>query len=554
MTSIELLEKAQSLLSECNDIVNILEEWKTCNPTLKVDGLQKMTSTLLAEQKFLEKVAVTSAEDIKAVQITSSNVPYLKSLVAALVKSRNPVAVRKTFSYSLDPFTVIEPSEKFKALPANRHKGGPAIAKLTSSSANPTPLSSKLKNLQSFHVKVDLVADHGKSWLRINAGSSWSLIHEFAGMEDDDSDEEDQENKDDQDQDNQTQREGSPLKPVHVSKDTHPDLAVLVRSLVLAADQNRLHYFHRPLITVHFAGIQAGENMQLEEMIYKSVRVAKVASSIEDGSFHQFPVECVLGPIEVPSDLSLADSTPPMDAAFDPFLIPVDVDDMAYFTPTLHLDITTLMALCSILCHTVRPNPDLFTSPPLMLQAQQEHETPLLPLLAKIFHGRDRLVMSRAAATRFKAILSVIGGPEEQWRGSVIIHDPLEEGTADKDEDAIRKRWQKGSDWACQYGVFATGPPRIDVIEDLDTRELPKEDEGKGDMTRREQNMTDLHTKIFITGHNARLTTLTANLVGYRTVIRMHEVPEDISIWFHAPRSLAEAKLPDGHSASSELA
>lgn len=56
MTSIELLEKAQSLLSECNDIVHLLEGWKTCNPTLKVDGLQKMTSTLLAEQKFLEKV------------------------------------------------------------------------------------------------------------------------------------------------------------------------------------------------------------------------------------------------------------------------------------------------------------------------------------------------------------------------------------------------------------------------------------------------------------------------------------------------------------------
>ncbi|KAF9387413.1 hypothetical protein CPC16_007047 [Podila verticillata] len=547
MTSIELLEKAQSLLSECNDIVDMLDGWKSCNPTLNIDGLQKMTSTLLAEQKFLEKVATTPAEDIKAVQITSSNVPYLKSLVAALVKSCNPVAVRKTFSYSLDPFTVIEPSEKFKALPASRLKGGPAITKLTSSDDNSTPLSSRLNNLQSFHVKVDLVADHGKSWLRINAGSAWSLVHEFAGMEDDDSDEEEEEDSEDQD-DDQTHKD-QPHKPVHVSKDTHPDLALLVRSLVLAADQNRLHYFHRPLVTIHFAGIQEGENTQLEEMIHKSVRLGKVASSIKDGSFHQFPVECVLGPIDTPSDLSLSDSTPPTDATFNPFHIPLDVDDMAYFTPTIHLDITTLMALCSFLCHTVRPNPDLFTSPPLMLQAQQEHKTPLLPLLAKIFHGRERLVMSRAAATRFKSILSVIGGPEEQWRGSVMIHDEEEStGDKDKDMDAIRERWLKGSDWAHQYGVFATGPPRIDVIEDLDTREAPQGDESKGEMSRREQNMTDLHTKIFMTGHNARLTTLTANLVGYRTVIRMHQLPEDISIWFHAPRSLAEAKLPEGYS------
>lgn len=52
----ELLQRAQSLLQECNDIAASLDQWKQQNPTLDVDGLQAMTSVLLAEQKFLTKV------------------------------------------------------------------------------------------------------------------------------------------------------------------------------------------------------------------------------------------------------------------------------------------------------------------------------------------------------------------------------------------------------------------------------------------------------------------------------------------------------------------
>lgn len=52
----DLLQRAQFLLQECNTIITSLEAWRACNSTLEVDGLQKMTSTLLAEQKFLEKV------------------------------------------------------------------------------------------------------------------------------------------------------------------------------------------------------------------------------------------------------------------------------------------------------------------------------------------------------------------------------------------------------------------------------------------------------------------------------------------------------------------
>ncbi|KAF9200541.1 hypothetical protein BGZ49_009207 [Haplosporangium sp. Z 27] len=586
----ELLQRAQSLFQECNDIVTSLEVWKAANPTLEVDGLQKLTSALHSEQKFLEKVASTPSEEIKPVQITSSNVPYLKSLVWALIHSKNPVAVRKVFSYTLDPFTVIEPTEKFKALPpkqgkGNPKKGGNNVMQLS----NSNPLSTTLANEQTFQVKVDVVADHGKSWLRINAGSVWSLVHEFAGMEDDSDEEEDEDEDECEDDTQETATHSRTKKPIHVSKDTHPDMTLLTRSLVLAADQNKLHYTQRPDVTLRFAGILPEESPALESMIHKSVRVGSVAQSLSSGNYESFPVKVVFGPIDSSSSPTNAGtmSSTPLDPSFAPFSIPESVDDMVLFTKTLHLDITTLMALSSFLCHVIRPDPSLFTSPPLVLQAQQEHNQPLLPLLAKIFEGRDRLVMSRTAAARFKTILTVIGGPEEKWRGQVMIHDPLENKVeVVEDEQSIKERWVRGSDWAQQYGVFADGPPRIEVIEDIinesskqDLREqttvsssssssplsssppspsaslemgsLELNEDSSSSLggnasgpSRRELNVTELHTRIFSTGYYARLTTLTANQVGYRAVIRMGQVPDEISVWNHSPRSLAEAKLP----------
>ncbi|KAG0068328.1 hypothetical protein BGZ90_000628 [Linnemannia elongata] len=564
----ELLQRAQSLLQECNDIAASLDQWKQQNPTLDVDGLQAMTSVLLAEQKFLTKVASTPADEIKPAQMGASNVPYLKSLVAALVNSKNPVAVNRTFKYVLDPYTIIEPSEKFRALPlptaptnpqgkqhrkqgqsaskASTGKPGSNIMKLSTSE----PLSTGLTNELTFQVKIDLVADHGKSWLRINAGSVKTLVHEYAGMEDDSDDEEEEseessENEENQDSDDDTDGGGHhgsttqgnsggrrrAVKPIHVSKDTHADMVLLTRSLVLAADQNRLHYTHRPQVTLQFAGILPEESIPLEEMIQKSVRTGSVAQSIENGI------------VEV-----------------------------------------------------------------LVLQAQQEHEQPLLPLFAKNFEGRERLVMTRTAATRFKAILSVIGGSEEKWRGRVMIHDPREaarlasrafassaavpgkdgEGGGEEDEIGIRERWVRGSDWAQQYGIFASGPPRIEVIEDIldpasietikiseattatkattEEVELEVEEEAEGSsrpgspswsmsapstmpgsptagMKRKDINMNELHSKIFLTASNARSTILTANALGYRTVTRTGQVPSEMSVWFHGARSLAEAKL-----------
>ncbi|KAG0247299.1 hypothetical protein BG011_001709 [Mortierella polycephala] len=611
----DVQEKAQALLKECKDIVKSLDAWRECNPTFDIDSLSKI---LHAEKKFLEKVVSTPAEEIKPVMIASSNVPYLKSLSWALVHSRNPVAICKTFNYVCDPFTAIVPSEKFKALPinhgqqqggtkANRTPGkraaGNNIMQLTTSE----PLSTSLSNVQTFQVKVDLVADHGKSWLKINAGSTRNLIFEFADMEDDSDDDQDEDSNEDSEDENAHGKNGSSIgenrrirNPVHVSMDTHSDMTLMTRSLVLAADQNRVHYSHVPKVTLRFAGILPEENTTVENMIGRAVRIGRVAQSMTDGIAHQFPVDVVFGPIETSTSPAVK-STTSMDPFFQPFSIPQTVDDMVFFTRTLHLDITTLMALSSFLCHTIRPDPELFTSPPLVLQAKQEHDEPLLPLLSKVFEGRDRLVMTRTAATRFNSILSVIGGPEEKWRGKVMVHDPLEESLQDgegEDEISIRERWVRGSDWAQQYGVFASGPPHIEVIEDIlgcqGSTSNSAEEEGQHQqyampqpssssptlmtsppgtptssastlltdlsldtgsksgpgLRRRELNMSELHYKIFLTGYNARLTTITANLMGYRTMTRAGQVPSDVSVWFHPPRSLAEAKLPTKCSTS----
>ncbi|KAF9582968.1 hypothetical protein BGW38_010502 [Lunasporangiospora selenospora] len=535
------LQRAQALLQECNQIVVQLEAWRVHNPSFgNIEGLQLMTSNLLAERRFLEKIVSTPTDEIRIVQVNSSNVPYFRALVHTLVHCKNPVAIRKTFSYSLDPYTSIMPTESFRSIntAGARHKKSatkshkqPTMMSLVSSQ----PLSTQLPNNCTLEVKVDIVADHGMSWLRINAGSAWSIIHEFAEMEDDSDDDDDDDDSDSNEDgaENKGELLSSAKKPELVSKATHPDMTLLVRSLVLAADQNRLHYYHRPQLTLRFAGFSSLDGEEDNGTIPERTK-----------------------------------AHPGMDPKYHPFPVPLIVDDMELFTETLHLDITTLMALSSVLCHRIGLDPNAFTSPPLILQVQQEHQQPILPILAKVFEGRKRLVISRAGVTRFRSILEIIGGSEEKWRGKVLIHDPLEtkeSSLADENASEIRERWVQGSDWALRFGVFADGPPRIDVIEDClreevdvvgkvsdstvtaTTATMGTGSEGKT----KEQVMSELHSRIFMTGYHGRLTTITANQVGYRAVLKAGLIPLAVSVWFHAPRSLAEAKLPEGHINSS---
>ncbi|KAG0245379.1 hypothetical protein BGW41_000006 [Actinomortierella wolfii] len=782
----ELQERAQILLVEARKVLHELEAWKQTRrqaaasaataPTAvqteqegkeakedtkgsengddndlhqSIEGLQKLTSAIQAEIRFLEKVISTPLHEMKPVQITSSNLPYLRALVRALVRAKNPVAVRKTFEFRLGDFLFLEPANKWTGKFAfedssenstqhgndGRHGAaaatgqGGGLAKnrqhsgsKASSARNGSGSSAEAESSPVFHVKVDLVADHGTSWLRINAGSVWSLVHEFAGMEDDSDDEEEEEDDDEEEQEGGEKRQRS---PVHVSKETHPDLAILTRSLVLAADQNRIHYHHIPRITLHFAGIQPGESKPLECMIFRAIETARYSQLLTESpsTYRHIPINVVMGSEEDHAPLltgggngggsgissgagtgTRADSikeasvrpgkkvmrrilldqdrnmTRPLMAALEddqldqlfavpvqteasehdpqegqvdiygPYKVPKIVDDMEYFTDTLNLDITTLMALSSWLCHTFQPNPDVFTSPPLRFQAQQECQQPILPLLATImgchgnerekslggsdqqpsrYQGQRRLVVTRAAATRFLTIVNLIGGPEEKWRGRILMRDMYEKEGKDKEEDGcnptsmteaeIRERWCQRSEWCSRYNIFSDGPPRIEIIDDVPIEFRPPEprrpprqrnrkkksppvagqplvegqqqqqqQEGQDDqsgsrastpttpegsttppaVSRRqefrdnnqgraewlkEQEMMELHTKIFMTGYQNQITTLTANLVGYRAVLRTGNVPAKLSVWFHTPRSLAEAKVRPIPSSSDVL-
>ncbi|KAF9974014.1 hypothetical protein BGZ73_002711, partial [Actinomortierella ambigua] len=722
-------ERAQILLKEAHKVLQELEDWKLAqqeaHPGLdlhrSIDGLQKLTSAVQAEVRFLEKVVSTPVQAMKPTfEFQLGDYLFLEpagqwtgkfafeSLDGGKEgKDKEEDPVDNEDESDDDDFFGQGRSEsnKKKNTPAARNhqqggavKGGGGSAKNAQLAKTPPGHKPETESPTSFQVKVDLVADHGTSWLRINAGSVWSLVHEFAGMEDDSDEEDDDDEDEDEDEDEDhhptTKRDKKP--PVHVSKDTHPDLAILVRSLVLAADQNRIHYHHIPKITLHFAGIQPDESRPLESMIYRAIETARYSQSMVDTpSNRRVPIEVVMGSEEdhqalltggtganaedetdvrpgrkgmrrilldqdqnmthsllkaldhgnldtlfsrpahqivqanntlEANDDGEANQVGTADGNDSLFQRPETIDDMEYFTDTLNLDITTLMALSSWLCHTIQPDPNAFTSPPLRFQAQQECEAPVLLMLATIIRRRHpgdnggssssqgrpqrRLVVARSAATRFLTIVNLIGGPEEQWRGRILMREmipdyrtTLEDAATD---DQIRQRWIQRSEWCSQWAdrnmkrdphLFPGdgGPPKIDIVDDVSIIFRPPEPKpppkqrnrkkraspsqsspqgGSGASTPttpeapspapapatsnrqdyrdnkqgrvewlKELEMMELHTKIFMTGYEHRITTLTANLVGYRAVLRTGNVPAKLSVWFHTPRSLAEAKV-----------
>lgn len=89
----------------------------------------------------------------------------------------------------------------------------------------------------------------------------------------------------------------------------------------------------------------------------------------------------------------------------------LDVDQYATLSNELNLDVTTLLAYVSALsnggCHYV------FKEPLLTEQAEKERESPVKPILDKIFKDK-RLVCCQLANDAFQNILNVLGGPSER--------------------------------------------------------------------------------------------------------------------------------------------
>lgn len=89
----------------------------------------------------------------------------------------------------------------------------------------------------------------------------------------------------------------------------------------------------------------------------------------------------------------------------------LDVNQYATISNELNLDVTTMLAYNSAL--TNGSCSWIFKEPLLTEQAEMERESPVKPMLDKLFQGKT-LVCCQLAYDAFQNILAVLGGPKER--------------------------------------------------------------------------------------------------------------------------------------------
>ncbi|KAJ9065109.1 hypothetical protein DSO57_1023209 [Entomophthora muscae] len=215
-------------------------------------------------------------------------------------------------------------------------------------------------------------------------------------------------------------------------------------------------------------------------------------------------------------------------------------------TPELNLDITTLLALASQLTYHGRfsellPHPPRNENDALKIQLQQEKQRPIMPLLAYYLAGRI-LTTTQTCYDKFLSIISTIAGPLEALRARILFRTHsndslLIQHDLDRRDDDPFKGWK--------LLVGTNSAPDVQVLPDS-----PSASFQSMIACNSLRSYTDIHIIAFGSGHQRKLTTVTANIGVARSIsgasascVYPIDFPDGDYFLVHEPRSLAENKL-----------
>ncbi|RUP43491.1 hypothetical protein BC936DRAFT_137089 [Jimgerdemannia flammicorona] len=464
---------ARTLHDKAISVLADVERWEG---TTEIQGLDKYKSVVKAEVKFLEKI-LEFPDTIKKEHVQSSNVSYLDAVRNTVLTSSDVVSVFKNFSF-VQPIT---------------------------QTTNPTK--------KKWSVKVDVIADGGMRWYKVNARNVRALRHDLAGFEDSDSE------PSDSDSDfgsNSVSTLGAPDSDL-VDTFSLAGLPVLqqARNFLAAAQQHEVH-FRVPAITFRFSGISRNEDAFVDEHIIHRLESMGIRVQMR----HEFTAPDPSSPTSATSNL----------------------------TPSLNLDLTTLIALVSQLSHTRNPQPTLFSDrESLRTQAAQELIRPILPSFHALFHNRT-LYTTESARQKLMSVVAIVGGPQERRRAEFLFR-ASESGPAFTQQD--RDLWL----------LYPPPLPRVEVMPDAPSdrfRDLllrrtnprpagsnrpshPTSANSQTPPRAIRAKFNAFHFDVFGTGDAKRMTTVTAITWIGRSLSDAGVT--GVAIATHEPRSLAEQKM-----------
>ncbi|KAJ1570001.1 hypothetical protein HK096_006554 [Nowakowskiella sp. JEL0078] len=433
----------------------------------KLDGLSKLASLIKSEVAFLEKL-IRNPHTIKPSHVQCTNISYLEAVVGLILQRPRVASVLKTFTYKTS-----EISQK---------------------------------------VRVDIVADQGRTWIKTKSSSLKNLSSEFLPS---DSEDDEISNPD----------IGTPYKfPIFAQ----------ANAWLQAASQNKVAY-NAPTVIFLFYGHE-------EEAID-----SRIVEGLRDLGIKVEFLGSPLDPSESVNVKNLIDSPPCTSLTCYKCL------GFEEITETLNLDVTTLVAMATEL--TVNPENiplEAMDLDALKAQFWDEKQRPLLSILQSIFHKEiasevsvgkfcsscqcglvhRKLVTIKIAVEKLVHIAKLVGGWSEQARVVSLFEE-----SAVNEIEVLRELRENvliaNKEFDGDFSVFNPFEQLILIeereisprFENLLEKILEKGQKGK---------LQEFHLLVFGTGDRQKVTTVTSN--GWVLRSLKEEGISDISVLVHSPR------------------
>lgn len=332
-------------------------------------------------------------------------------------------------------------------------------------------------------VKVDVVAENGLVWIRVNARNAKGLRHDIAGLEESSS--------------------GSSEEDEHEGAIGGDNLPLFRKAKALMASAERhLVHFQKPMVVYAFMRISTGDDPYVDEQIIDKLPNLGIV-------------------VYVKSDKALSEVYRQA--------LNNSHQEIQVITDKLNLDVSTVMAVISEMVHRKGITPSMVRGDALELQATHEMSHPLLPELATIL-DKKQLFVTQAAMDKLNTIVPVVGGPKEIARFEYML------GKNNKVDLWINYP----ADTSYLRLTIMEDKPTARFLELLQPPSgKPYKRINNGRRIRSKFNA--FHVNVFGTGDHNRMTTVTSISWMRRALADAGLL--GVAIVEHEPRSLAEQKM-----------
>jgi hypothetical protein len=480
----DLVSRARFLLEELTAFQSYLEDQKKED----VVEIRQFRSSVQSEIKSLERIpnSIPGAElkrederreeEIKKSHVLrSSNLPFYEAVWAAAGKCKGVTALGKRIHR--------EHTEKDDTIQSHHLAGGHASV----------GARARVSRQKRDSVTADVVADDGKTWIKVSTITEKRLLFEMAkeGWEGYD----DHSSQDDANSD--TAGGATPGASYH---DSHGlDLIRLAEAMKKAASTARVRYRH-PKVNFILSKISEG-------------RLPEIDAVIEDLKKTGTEVQCV-----GESQISLNGRNEAVDSGPSARFSPMLPRSHPPLTPTLNIDCTILLALISDISHlrseNLQPAPNGKYHSAITRQIKAEEKTLLLQSeLFPLLDGRQ-MRCTKIAARRMNEIVQTMGTVPEKARAEIILGANAYAGLL---EAELQKELKHFSDHDVPIGL------RLPVITvDFDGNSMLAD--GSKFATRMMADvgngLSEINKSVFLYGWTEKIVTISSNMVVAKEIER----------------------------------